>query len=230
MPRQARLRIAGVPWHIIHRGNNRGTCFFDERDYCYYLEQLQLHATEQDVAIHAYVLMTNHVHLLATPETLEGVSVFMKRLSQNYTQTINRTYRRTGGLWEGRYKSSLIDAQTYLLSCYRTIELNPVRAKMVVVPGDYRWSSYDFNGQEGVDPIISPHPIYLALGKTRSQSCAAYRDLFQAYVEPGFIYEFRAATNGGYCFGSKQFKEEISRALGRRVERGKPGRPRAGDV
>ena len=101
---------------------------------------------------------------------------------------------------------------------------------MVVLPGDYRWSSYHFNGQGGLDPIISPHPIYVALGKTRSQSCTAYRELFQAYVEPGFIHELRAATNGGYCFGRKQFKEEISRALDRRVERGKPGRPPAGDV
>ena len=121
MPRRARLRIADVPWHIVHRGNNRSACFFDERDYGYFLKKLQLHATEQNIAIHAYVLMTNHVHLLATPETRDGISVFMKQLSQNYTQYINRTYRRTGGLWEGRYKSSLIDAETYLLSCYRYI-------------------------------------------------------------------------------------------------------------
>jgi len=138
MPRRARIAIAGIPWHVIQRGNNRSACFYAEEDYRRYLETLQEQATRHGCAIHAYVLMTNHVHLLLTPNRPDGVALLMKHLGQRYVQYINRTYRRSGTLWEGRFRSCLTQREDYVLSCYRYIELNPVRSDMVRHPRDYR--------------------------------------------------------------------------------------------
>ncbi len=128
MPRRARLAIAGIPWHIIQRGNNRSACFYDDVDYRKYLDLLEEQAHKHGCLVHAYALMTNHVHLLVTPERKDSAALMMKNLGQRYVQYINRTYCRSGTLWEGRFRSCLAQSEAYVLACYRYIELNPVRA------------------------------------------------------------------------------------------------------
>ena len=145
MPRRARLRLAGYPVHIVHRGNNRAACFRDDTDYRVYLVLLCQHSQEFDCAVHAYVLMTNHVHMLVTPQRADGTSFMMKQVAQRYVHYFNKKYGRTGTLWDSRYKSSIVDERRYLLCCYRYIELNPVRAGMVQHPAEYVWSSYGCN-------------------------------------------------------------------------------------
>lgn len=228
MPRRPRLRVAGIPQHLIQRGNNRSACFFAERDYRYYLYQIAKIAQQRGVAVHAYVLMTNNVHLLVTPDSPQSISDLMKHLGQRYVQYVNRTYGRTGSLWEGRFRSCLVDAEPYLLACHRYIELNPVRAGMVGHPGEYGWSSYGVNAQSKADRLLTPHPLYVALGSSSHARAAAYRELFRDALEPGLVDEIRGATNGGYCIGSERFRLEIEAMLGRRVTRGKPGRPKYG--
>ncbi len=149
MPRQQRYRLPGVPQHVIQRGNNRQVTFFDNMDYRKYLDCLETAGDKYDCAIHAYVLMTNHVHLLMTPSEPDSISKVMQSVGRQYVQYINWSYKRTGTLWEGRYKASPIESERYLLTCYRYIELNPVRAGMVASPADYAWSSYRHNAFPG---------------------------------------------------------------------------------
>ena len=165
MPRRPRLSLAGIPWHIIQRGNNRSACFYADDDYRKYLDTLKEQAIKFDCAIHAYALMTNHVHLLLTPARQDSAALLMKHLGQRYVQYINRCYRRSGTLWEGRFRSCLTQSEDYVLACYRYIELNPVRANMVQCPGDYPWSSYRANGDGRANPLLTPHAEYLRLGK-----------------------------------------------------------------
>ncbi len=139
MPRRARLSVPGIPWHIIQRGNNRSACFYSDEDYQFYLELLKDLSEKFSCDIHAYVLMTNHVHLLLTPGKKDSAALLMKNLGQRYVQYINHTYRRSGTLWEGRFRSCLTQSEDYVLACYRYIELNPVRADMVAHPRDYPW-------------------------------------------------------------------------------------------
>ena len=226
MPRRARLAVAGIPWHIVQRGNNRSACFYAEQDYHYYLDTLAKQAEKWECQVHAYVLMTNHVHLLLTPTHREGPSLLMKHLGQRYVQYVNRTYRRSGTLWEGRFRSCLAQSESYVLTCYRYIELNPVRAGMVSHPGAYPWSSYRANGEGRANLLMSPHDEYLRLGQDDASRCTAYRGLFQAHVDDDMLADIRQATNGNYVLGNQRFKEEIERALGRRGEAGQPGRPR----
>lgn len=226
MPRRARLRLPGVPVHVIQRGNNRTACFFADQDYQLYLEWLGEYAKASGVLIHAYVLMTNHVHLLASQEDLNGIGQMMKRLGQRYVQYINREYRRSGTLWEGRYRSCLVDAEQYLLTCQRYIELNPVRARMVEHPAEYRWSSYRANAHGEANPLIQHHALYTALGRTSNERLSSYRDLFRYKMDPGMVDELREATNGNFCFGTDRFKKEVELMLGRRARPGKSGRPR----
>ena len=160
MLRRARLMLANVAVHLIQRGNNRQACFYQDSDYLTYLDWLYDYAQESACRIHSYVLMTNHVHLLLTPAKAEGPGKLMKRLGQRYVQYVNRTYQRSGTLWEGRYKSCLTNEEAYVLGCYRYIELNPVRAGMVKHPGEYRWSSFRVNAQNEPTQLISPHQVY----------------------------------------------------------------------
>ena len=145
MPRRPRMYLPGLLYHIVQRGNNREACFFDPDDYQRYLEFLVESLHRYDVSLHAYVLMTNHIHLLMTPKNKEGISRVMKVVGSRYAQYMNKKYNRTGTLWEGRHKPSVIDSQTYLFTCYRYIELNPVAAGMVARPEEYQWSSYGVN-------------------------------------------------------------------------------------
>jgi putative transposase len=226
MPRRARLRLAGLPLHLIQRGNNRGACFFAPEDCRLYLRHLQEQAQRFDCAIHAYVLMTNHVHLLLTPATPEAASLLMKHLGQRYVQYVNRIYRRSGTLWEGRFRSSIVQEQGYLLRCHRYIELNPVRAGLVEHPVQYEWSSYRSNAELQQSALVTPHGTYLSLGIDRVERAAAYRSLFTTALEPDDLTEIRLAANGGFALGNDRFRADISVTLARRVERGKPGRPR----
>ena len=226
MPRRARLVLPKVPLHIIQRGNNRQACFFDDDDdYLIYLDWLLEYSRKTGCTIHAYALMTNHVHLLLTPNEKDSVGSLMKRLGQRYVQYINRTYRRSGTLWEGRFRSCIAQEDNYLLYCQQYIELNPVRAEMVEHPADYRWSSYRANAQGESCKVLKPHFMYEALGQTEVARQANYRELFRHDLEPGLVDEIRKATNGNFVLGDNRFKEEISKMLGRRVIPGKAGRP-----
>lgn len=159
------MYLAGIPCHVVQRGNNRQVCFFASEDYQFYLECLGDACGKYHVVCHAYVLMTNHVHLLLSPSSAEGISLLMQSIGRRYVQYVNKRYRRCGTLWESRHKASLIDAENYLLSCYRYIELNPVVAGIVDHPGAYQWSSYQVNAWGGAgDELISPHELYLSLG------------------------------------------------------------------
>ncbi|MBK9625256.1 MAG: transposase [Rhodocyclaceae bacterium] len=226
MPRRARVTLANIPLHLIQRGNNRQACFFADEDYRFYLDRLAECSTKYGVWIHAYVLMTNHVHLLLSAGRADAPSAMMKALGQRYVQYINRTYRRSGTLWEGRFRSCLTQQETYLLACQRYIELNPVRAGMVTHPAEYRWSSYRANAQGEPDALVQAHPIYAALGLDAQSRQAAYRELFRYELDPGQVDEIRQATNGNYALGNSSFAEQVTAALGRRATPGKSGRPR----
>lgn len=226
MPRRARLMLPAVPVHVIQRGNNRQACFFADEDYRFYLEWLAEYARKTACRIHAYVLMTNHVHLLVSADDTVGIGALMKALGQRYVQYVNRAYRRSGTLWEGRFRSCLAQEEGYLLACHRYIELNPVRARMVEHPADYRWSSYRANAQGEATDLVVPHAIYQALGSDEAARRAAYRELFRYELEPGLVDSIRQATNGNFALGDARFAAQIAAAVGRRAVPGKAGRPR----
>ena len=225
MPRRPRLQLAEVPLHIVQRGINREPCFFAEEDYHCYLHWLEEVARDCRCAIHAYALMTNHVHLLLTPKANGSPARLMQSLGRRYVQYINRFYRRTGSLWEGRYKSSLIQAETYLLACYRYIELNPVRAEMVADPGQYRWSSYRANGLGLPDARLTPHPLYLAQGSSAEERAQAYRALFRPHLDAEAATDIRQALQLGMPIGRDRFAELVCATAGVRFNSGKRGRP-----
>jgi putative transposase len=224
MPRRPRLRIAGIPFHVIQRGNNRLPCFFAQGDYYKYLGELGQLSRQHGVAVHAYVLMTNHVHLLMTARHADGVSLVMKSLGQRYVQYVNRRHTRTGSLWEGRFRSCLVDTESYLLTCHRYIETNPVRAGMVARPWDYRWSSYRGNAQGFADPLLTQHPAIEALGPTPEQRQVAYRELFDVDLAPADLERIRGAANSGFVLGSERFEQRMALSLGRRVRPAPNGR------
>lgn len=225
MHRRARLTLPKVPVHLIQRGNNRQACFFADEDYRFYLDWLAEYADETGCRVHAYVLMTNHVHLLLSADQAAAPGALMKALGQRYVQYVNRTYWRSGTLWEGRFRSCLMQEETYLLACQRYIELNPIRAGMVEHPAEYRWSSYRSNAQGEYDELLNPHLIYESLGFNAATRQAAYRELFRYELEPGLVDEIRRATNGNYALGNERFAEQVSAALGLRSTPGKSGRP-----
>jgi putative transposase len=226
MPRRPRIHLAGLPLHIVQRGHNREACFFAEEDYHTYRHWLGEALAASACVLHAYVQMTNHVHLLLTPPEPEAVSQLVMSLGRRYVQYINKTYRRTGTLWDSRYKSSLVQADNYLLLCQRYIELNPVRAAMVADPANYRWSSYRANGLGQDDPLLTPHPVYSALGGTESQRLAAYRALFRPELDGDAISDIRMALDQGQPLGDSRFLASIELATGQRREARPRGRPR----
>ena len=226
MPRKPRFNLVGIPQHVIQRGNNREPCFYAEEDYRRYLDDLQESAVKFDCRIHAYILMTNHVHLLITPMADYGISQMMQSLGRRYVHYVNKTYKRTGTLWEGRYKSSLIDSDRYLLTCMRYIELNPVRASMVDHPGEYKWSSYHTNAQGGSDPLIEVHPLYMELGADAEIRLAAYRELFRHHMDNDTLHEIRESLNHELVLGRSCFKDKIGEITKRQTRMGLPGRPK----
>lgn len=226
MPRKPRFTLPGIPQHVIQRGNNREPCFYAIEDYSRYLDILREALDKNNAKLHAYVLMTNHVHLLITPMSDHAVSQVMQDLGRKYVKYINGVYRRSGTLWEGRYKASLIDSEAYLLTCMRYIELNPVRANMVSHPGEYRWSSFTRNAQGKASPQIQPHPLYQALGPTNDQRQHAYRELFRTHLAPDQLHLIREAVNQELVLGREDFKAKIEQMTKRQTRRGKDGRPR----
>jgi putative transposase len=225
MPRRPRLRLADLPLHVIQRGNNRAACFFAEDDYRFYLHHLGELAGKTGCAVHAYVMMTNHVHLLLTPRRPDAASRLMQRLGQRYVQYVNKTYKRSGTLWEGRFKASLVQVTDYFLKCQRYIELNPVRADMVAHPQDYPWSSYPANAEGKPSALITPHAEHLALGSGKEDRQEAYQSLFRTELDPEDLTAIRRAANGGYALGDTRFKEEVEAMLNRRAGPGIGGRP-----
>ena len=226
MPRKPRFNLIGIPQHVIQRGNNREPCFYAEQDYRRYLDDLREVAKKYHCRIHAYVLMTNHVHILVTPMMEYGISQMMQALGRRYVYYINKTYKRTGTLWEGRYKASLIDSDAYLLTCMRYIELNPIRANMVSHPGEYPWSSYAANAQNVVDTLIDHHPLYTELGPTDEIRKSAYRELFRHHIDNETLHDIRASLNHELVLGRSYFKEKIEKLTARQTHLGQPGRPR----
>src|SRR5687768_5698044 len=201
MPRHLRLALPGQPLHVIQRGNNRGPCFLDPRDNVLYLGLLAEEAEACGCAIHAYVLMTNHTHLLLTPGRTDSASRMMKHIGEKYVLHFNRRHDRTGTLWEGRFRSCVVDTELYLLRCQRYIELNPVRAGMVSRPSAYHWTSYRANAGHEASTFLQPHPVYLALARAPQSRCARYREFFKEPLSWEQIQEIRDMTNGGYALG-----------------------------
>lgn len=226
MARLPRLTAPGLPHHIIQRGNNRQSIFVDEADCIRYLDDLSELATAHGLAIHAYVLMPNHVHLLATPAGRDTLPRLMQALGRRYVRRFNSRHRRTGTLWEGRYRSTVVDTDRYLLACMRYIELNPVRAGLVDQPAAYRWSSHRHQLGQAVDPLITEHAVYWSLGNTPFERQLAYRRLFERAPEDEEIAAIRKATQRGWALGEGGFVEEIAIKSGRRAVPIRAGRPR----
>ena len=225
MARPPRLELAGVPMHLVQRGNNRAACFFNDVDRRFYLKCLAKAAAARQCAVHAYVLMTNHVHLLVTPSKEGAASAMMQDIGRRYVRIINSIHGRTGSLWEGRFKSSLIDSERYLLTCHRYIELNPVRAGLATHPQAYRWSSHTHYVGERAAEMLSEYPEYHALGRCDEERRAAFHSLFKEPLEPRVLDEIRLAINTDSALGSAQFMQDAEAKLGRSVRPPKRGRP-----
>jgi len=224
MPRLTRVAPIGVAQHVIQRGNNRQLCFGCESDMAAYLNWLKEYAKKYEVGIHAWVLMTNHVHILCTPNQELAVSKMMQSLGRQYVRYFNYTYGRSGTLWEGRFKACLIESERYLLEVYRYIELNPVRACMVTEPSEYQWSSYQCNALGKGSDLRTTHELYDELGRTNRERQQNYRELFKAHVSNKLITELRKATNSGLALGSECFILKLEELSGQRVSRGSVGR------
>lgn len=194
MPRSQRICVPGFPLHIVQRGNNRQPCFHRTGDYRNYLDILGKAAMRYQAQIHAYVLMTNHVHLLITPEQDFSASRMMQYLGRSYVSLFNRIHERTGTLWEGRFRSCVIESETYLFACYRYIELNPVRAGLVKAPEQYIWSSYRSNALGAPNGLLQPRKEWFDLGSTTVDRCRRYRRLFGAEENEEMFSELRART------------------------------------
>ncbi len=225
MPRKPRYYLPGIPSHVVQRGHDRNACFFENENYQFYLNCLGEACERYDVELHAYVLMTNHVHLLMTPKTDLGISRVMQLVGNRYVQYINKKYGRSGSLWEGRHKASLINAEEYLLACYRYIELNPVRANIVKHPGGYRWSSYQHHATDYCDNLISEHDLYLSIDSNPIKRQYYYRELFKNALDDENAHHIRIAANFSAPLGGSQFKEQIEAMTGRKVSQLRKGRP-----
>jgi putative transposase len=217
MPRHRRFDLPGVPQHVIQRGVDRQPAFFADDDCLFYLDWLGEYARKRDVALHAYCLMTNHVHLLLSAPSAGALGGLMQDMGRRYVQYVNRSYRRSGGLWQGRYKASYVQTERYLLACMRYVELNPVRANMVKAPGEYRWSSYRANALGAEDKLLTPHDLYLDFGKSAQERNQAYRDLFATEVDDPAWNLIRTATQQGVLVGDSRFAEIIEKRLGQAV-------------
>lgn len=228
MARQPRFRIPGIAQHVVQRGNNRQPCFFSEHDYRVYLGFLSDALEHEGCTLHAFVLMTNHVHLLVTPSHADGIPSLMQSLGRRYVQHVNDRNRRTGTLWEGRYKSTVVDNDEYLLTVYRYIELNPVRAAMVARPDDHPWSSFRDNVTGDPRFPITAHETYTALARTARSRSVAYRGLFEDALTAKDLEEIRECTQRGWPLGGDRFQRQIAAQTGRRLERNGWGGARRG--
>ena len=213
MPRRPRNYIPDFPYHVVQRGNNRQRCFNRDDDFGYYIKVLREALIENKVKLHAFVLMTNHVHLLMTPSDEHGISKVLQSVGRRYVGYFNSTYTRTGTLWEGRHKSSVVETERYLLACYRYIELNPVRANIVAAPGAYFWSSYQHNAKGINIYCVEPHPVYLQLGKTTEERCYTYKALVNEGLSSQTLLEIRTSINRNYPTGDAAFVKQLEQRL-----------------
>lgn len=213
MPRMKRLDLGGVVQHVIQRGNDRQACFFRDVDCIRYLQDLREAALKHGCQIHAYVLMTNHVHLLVTPLAAGAVARMMQAVGRRYVRYINDSIGRTGTLWEGRYRSSLVDSEHYVMACYRYIELNPVRAGMVVEPESYRWSSFAANTTAAPDALVTPHDVYLRLAEDVVLRRNRYRELVAQALSEDDLAAIRLYVQRQRALGSNRFQEQIEKQL-----------------
>jgi putative transposase len=227
MPNSRRFHLADLPQHIVQRGNNGQACFERDEHRCEYLSRLAAGATKYSVSIHAYVLMSNHVHLLATPTSPNGISRLMQAVGGGYVRSFNASQNRTGTLWDGRFFSSLVGSDHYLWSCHRYIELNPVRAGIVSQPGGFRWSSHGRNAYGRPDPAVTPHAQYLALSRSASDACAAYRSMFESVLDQSAIAEIRRSLRTERAYADEDFLDRVEGMAGRSPRPRGRGRPRA---
>lgn len=226
MPRIKRLDPPGIPRHIVQRGNNRQACFFHDYDRSLYLALLGRFAEAYRCQVHAYVLMTNHVHLLVTPAASGALAGMMQSLGRDYVRHINLTHGRCGTLWQGRYFSSPVDSERYLLACHRYIELNPVRASMVAHPTRYRWSSCAGNALGEPDTLLSPHEVFTRLGTDPATRRDAYRAFLDENIPDEELAAIRLHAARQRALGSEAFKAGLRETLKREVGLGVPGRRR----
>lgn len=226
MPRRSRFYRPGIPAHVVQRGHNRERCFFSDENYCHYKNALWEALRRYGGNLHAYCLMTNHVHLLVTPEEEDSISRIMQHTGREYVQYINRVYQRSGTIWEGRHKGSLVEADAYLLTCYRYIERNPVAAYMVESPEEYLWSSYHHNALGVNDPLITEHTLYKQLGASPVETRTSYREFFRVAPKAAEIVELRECLAANKALGSEKFRKKIGEIFGRDAGRVGRGRPR----
>ena len=228
MARLPRLTLPGYPHHVIQRGNNRQAIFAKTADYQRLLDLLDDNARQFEVAIHAYVLMSNHFHLLVTPQTSDGLPQMMQAVGRRYVRYFNDSQQRSGTLWEGRYRSTLIQTDRYLLACMAYIDLNPVRAGLVAQAADYPWTSHGHYIGRQMDKLVTPHPLVWALGNTPFAREAAYAELVQAGVNPVHQSALTQAALSGWALGEPDFVADLQKRTQRRVAKGQAGRPQAG--
>lgn len=226
MPRLPRYPALGHPQHVIQRGNNRAAIFFDARDHFVFAEYLGEAMRQHCCFIHAYVFMTNHIHLLVTPNAVGAIGRMMQTLGRRYVRYFNTRHRRTGTLWEGRYRATLVETERYLFTCYRYIEQNPVRAGIVDDPLKYRWSSHAQNAFGRLDPLVSPHERYLELEREPDARLRVYRDLLDMTIDAATLTEIRLATNLEWALGSDDFRTKVGAILDRRAAPLRRGRRR----
>lgn len=225
MPRRTRISLAGLPLHLIQRGNNRSECFFAIEDYRAYLHWLRCYADALGVRLHAYVLMTNHVHLLLTPQRPGQASRLMQALGRRYVRYVNEKYGRSGTLWEGRFRACGVHAEGYLLACMRYIELNPVRAGLAASADLYRWSSHRRNALGVDNSLLAEHSAYTALGGDEVERQAAYRALFGSGLAEATLAEIRSATNKGHLLAGEDIRRRVEASVGRPLGPAPRGRP-----
>ena len=225
MARLPRLTLPGYPHHVIQRGNNRQPIFATTADYQLLLALLAENSEKFGVAIHAYVLMSNHFHLLATPQTADGLPQMMQAVGRRYVRYFNDIQKRSGTLWEGRYKSTVIQTERYLLACMAYIDLNPVRAGLVVQAGDYPWSSYGHYVGQRIDKLITPHSLFWDLGNTPFAREAAYAELVQSGISAVQQTALTDAALSGWALGEPDFVADLQKKTARRVAKASAGRP-----
>lgn len=226
MPRLPRLNLADIPQHIVQVGHNNLPCFFDGEDYEFYLTSLRNAADQYRVEVHAYVLLPNMVQIIATPRVPDGVPSMMQSLGRRYVQYVNHRYKRSGTLWQGRYKSSLIDSDAYLLTCYRYVELRPLYLGLADSLGDYPWSSFNHHTSNERNDVITDHRLYLALGDSPRECAQEYRKLFRYSFDRGLLEYIAETIKLGHVLGGDKFKDEIEKIANQRVRPLKRGRPR----
>ena len=225
MARLPRLSIAGYPHHVIQRGNNRQAIFSSTADYQALLGLMDENAKKFGVAVHAYVLMSNHFHLLVTPESADALPRMMQGVGRRYVRYFNDSQRRSGTLWEGRYRSTLIQTESYLLACMAYIDLNPVRAGLVAEARDYPWSSHAHYAGLRSDRLVTPHPLFWTLGNTPFSREAAYTDMVRAGVPPGQQIALTQSALSGWALGDPDFVADLQKRTARRVSKTQSGRP-----